>query len=198
MTFPIWQSVAWQSYQLVPSGPWNVCHLAPYAYVYSDEKMRNKRCTSNNSFPGSKHYTTNQPIYSTLSNSPFVCGTVSKHPELLHNGQETLLSEKADTSPKRPEASRGKAESQPDACLKGEDIYNNALRWLIRTIKLQLSLVYTTNSRVTKSSNALEEAAQENGGVTIYGGDQEMCRCGTEQGVLVGMVVMVWSWTWWS
>lgn len=28
-----------------------------------------------------------------------LCGSVSKHPELLHNGQETPLFEKADTSP---------------------------------------------------------------------------------------------------
>lgn len=54
---------------------------------------------------------------------------MNKHPELLHNDQETLLSEKADTSPKRAEASEVKAESQPDAFLRGEDICNNALHW---------------------------------------------------------------------
>lgn len=58
-------------------------------------EMRNNRCTGYSSIPGCKHYITYQLVYTTLSKLLFVCGTVSKHPELLHDCEETLQSEKA-------------------------------------------------------------------------------------------------------
>lgn len=39
----------------------------------------------------------------------------------------------------------------------------------------------------------LEEVAQEGGEVTIPGGVQKSCRCGTEGLVFVGMVGMGWT-----
>ena len=39
-----------------------------------------------------------------------------------------------------------------------------------------------------KSGEVLEETAQGGGGVTVPGGAQGMCRCGTEGCGLVGMV----------
>lgn len=53
-------------------------------------EMRNNRCTGYSSIPGCKHYITYQPVYTTLSKLLFVCGTVSKHPELLQDCEETL------------------------------------------------------------------------------------------------------------
>jgi len=41
-----------------------------------------------------------------------------------------------------------------------------------------------------KSDEAVAQAAQGGGGVTIPGGVQEPCRWGTERDVLVGMVGM--------
>jgi len=40
-----------------------------------------------------------------------------------------------------------------------------------------------------RSGEALEQAAQQGGGVSISGGFQEMCRCSTEESALVGTVV---------
>ena len=41
-----------------------------------------------------------------------------------------------------------------------------------------------------KSDEGLEQAAQRGNGITVPGGVQEMCSCGTEGHRLVGMVVM--------
>ena len=41
-----------------------------------------------------------------------------------------------------------------------------------------------------KSGQALEQAAQGGGGVTIPGGVQKMCKCGTSGHGLAGMVVL--------
>ena len=58
-------------------------------------EMRNNGCTDYSSIPGCKHYITYQLVYTTLSKLLFVRGTVSKHPELLQDCEETLLFEKA-------------------------------------------------------------------------------------------------------
>lgn len=57
-------------------------------------EMRNNRCTGYSSIPGCKHYIKHQPLYTMLSKLLFMCGAVSKHPELLQDCVETLLSEK--------------------------------------------------------------------------------------------------------
>ena len=49
-----------------------------------------------------------------------------------------------------------------------------------------------------KSGNSSEQASQGGGGVTICGGVQETCRCGTEGRGLVGMVEMAWWLDWMS
>ncbi len=43
--------------------------------------------------------------------------------------------------------------------------------------------------KLRKSGNALEQAAQGGGGVTVPGGVQEMCRCGIEEHGLVSVGV---------
>jgi len=45
------------------------------------------------------------------------------------------------------------------------------------------------------SGQTLEQAAQGSGGVTILGGVQKTCRCGTLGPGLVDMVVLGDSWT---
>jgi len=57
------------------------------------------------------------------------------------------------------------------SCVKGD------LDWILGKISLQ-------------SGQALEQATQGSGGVTISGGVQKMCRCGTLGHGLVGMVVL--------
>ena len=46
------------------------------------------------------------------------------------------------------------------------------------------------NIFLRKNGEALEQAAQGGSGVTIPGGVQEMCRCGTEGCGLVGILVV--------
>lgn len=88
-------------------------------------EMRNNRCTGYSSIPGCKHCITYQAVHTALSKLLFVCGTVSKHPELLQDCEETLLSEKACRN--GAEASKVKGESQADAFLRLGDIHNDTI-----------------------------------------------------------------------
>lgn len=49
------------------------------------------------------------------------------------------------------------------------------------------------NFILQKSSQVLEEVAQDGGAVAIPGGVQKSCRCSTDGLVLVGMVGMGWT-----
>jgi len=49
------------------------------------------------------------------------------------------------------------------------------------------------NIFLRKNGEALEQAAQGGSGVTIPGGVQEMCRCGTADYGLVGTVADGWT-----
>jgi len=53
-----------------------------------------------------------------------------------------------------------------------------SLDWILGKISLR------------ESGQALEQAAQGSGGVTIPGGVEKMCRCGTSGHGLAGMVVL--------
>jgi len=57
-------------------------------------------------------------------------------------------------------------------------------KWIRTTVRYEIKLHLRT------SSEALEQAAQRDGGVTASGSVQEMCRCGTDGHGLVGMVGM--------
>ena len=56
----------------------------------------------------------------------------------------------------------------------------------------EVQVGYKEKFLLRNSDEAVAQAAQGGGGVTIHGGVQETCRCGTEGRGLVGMVEMGW------